>query len=103
MKLIKTFDSFDFNQTIPTTSKDQLTMFYSCDDCDSLWKSFNKEYDSCKFCESSDIEEISPNEYYELSKIKLDEDGVRDLERERENDSNTFVDLTKLSSRRDVN
>lgn len=103
MKLIKTFDSFDFNQTIPATSKDQLTMFYSCDDCNALWKSFNKKCDTCKFCGSSEVEEVSPDEYYELVKLRLDDDEVEDLEKEREDDSNTFVDLTKLKSRRNVN
>lgn len=104
MRKIKNFESFDFNQTIPTTSKDYLTNFYSCDDCNALWKEFNKKSENCKFCESNNIEEISPNEYYELVKLRLDDDDeLEDLNKEKENDSNTFVDLTKLKSRRDVN
>lgn len=103
MKKIKNFESFDFNQTIPTTSKDNLTLFYSCDECNALWKNFNEQSDNCKFCESSEIEEIDPDEYYELVKVRLDEDEIEDLEKEKESDSNTFVDLTKLNSRKNVN
>lgn len=103
MKKIKNFESFDFNQTIPTTSKDHLTNFYSCDDCNALWKEFNKKSESCKFCESQSIEEISPDEYYELVKMRLDDDEIEDFNKEIENDSNTFVDLTKLKNRRNVN
>lgn len=103
MKKIKNFESFDFNQTIPTTSKDNLTLFYSCDECNALWKNFNEQSDNCKFCESSEIEEIDPDEYYELVKLRLDEDEIEDLEKEKESDSNTFVDLTKLNSRKNVN
>lgn len=103
MRKIKSFESFDFNQTIPTTSKEALTMFYSCDECNALWKEFNKKCDSCKYCESDEVEEIGPDEYYELVKNRLDEDEIEDLEKERESDSNTFVDLTKLNNRKNVN
>lgn len=103
MKKIKNFESFDFNRTISTTSKDNLTLFYSCDECNALWKNFNEQSDNCKFCESSEIEEIDPDEYYELVKLRLDEDEIEDLEKEKESDSNTFVDLTKLNSRKNVN
>jgi hypothetical protein len=44
MKHVKKFENFDFSKTISTTSKDTLTNFYSCEECDALWKSFNELY-----------------------------------------------------------
>ena len=50
MKWIKKFETFDFSQTLPLASKSDLTLFYHCDDCDSLWKVLNEEAIICKFC-----------------------------------------------------
>ena len=70
MKHIKKFETFDFSQTIPVTTKNFLTNYYSCDECDSLWKELNKESEECKFCGSNEIEELSEGEWYEVSKSK---------------------------------
>jgi hypothetical protein len=96
MKIIKSFESFDFNQTLPAASKETLTLFYSCDECNALWKEFNISSDSCRFCKSDEFEEIGPDEYYELVKSRLDKEEIEDLDLERESDSETIFDLTKL-------
>ena len=38
MKWIKTFETFDFSQTLPVVSKSDLTLYYHCDECNALWK-----------------------------------------------------------------
>jgi len=102
MKFIKTFETFDFSQTLPIVSKSDLTSFYHCDDCNALWKELNKEVDNCKFCRSTEIEELSSEEWYEAVGDRLDDDEKEDLESEKEKEESDFLDLYNLK-RGDVN
>jgi len=103
MKHIRTFETFDFNQTIPVTSKNVLTNYYSCDECNALWKELNETCDKCKFCDSDEIEDLSEDEYYDLQKSRLDEDEIEDMESERSKESDEFIDLYNLRGKKDVN
>ncbi len=103
MKHIRKFETFDFNQTIPVTSKNVLTNYYSCDECDSLWKELNESCDKCKFCDSGEIEDLSEDEYYYLQKSRLDEGEEEDIESERSKESDELVDLYNLKGKKDVN
>ena len=96
MRYIKTFETFDFNQTIPVASKDVLTSYYHCDGCNALYKSFNSTESDCKFCKSDELEELSEEEYYETVGERLDDDEKEDMESERKKDSEEFVDLYNL-------
>lgn len=93
MKYIKKFEDLDFSQTLPFTSKGALTSYYSCDECDHLWKSLNKQDDVCKFCESDEIEELSSDEWHEMKKSRLDDREISDLDKERSDDESYVVDL----------
>lgn len=97
MKWIKKFESFDFNQTLPFASKADLTLYYHCDDCDALWKVLNNEVNNCKFCKSSTIEELSKDEWYETVGDRLDEDEIEDLNNERQQEEDDFLDLHTLN------
>lgn len=101
MKWIKTFETFDFNQTLPVASKADLTLYYHCDDCNALWKEMD-DVNKCKFCESESIEELSKDEWYETVGDRLDEDELEDLNSERNKEEDNFIDLYKLS-RKNVN
>ncbi len=96
MKHLHKFDSFDFNQTLPATSKNFLTNFYSCDECNAIWKEFNNTADNCKFCNSDEVEELQESEWYEIAKSRLDEDEYKNLESDRKSSSEEFVDLLNL-------
>jgi hypothetical protein len=96
MRFIKKFETFDFSQTLPITSKDNLTLYYSCDDCNALYKSLNKADDNCRYCKSDSLEELSPDEWYDSVSDRLDEDEIDELQKERQGDENTFVDLLNL-------
>ncbi len=98
MKHIKKFETFDFTQTLPVTTKNFLTNFYSCDECNAIWKEFNKESSKCKFCSSDEIENLSEDEYYDLQKSRLDEDEIEDMESERNRGSEDLVDLVNMRS-----
>lgn len=95
MNYLRKFESFDFSQTIPTTSKNMLNNYYSCDECDALWKEFNKSVEKCKFCNCSEIENLSEEEYYDLKTTRSDSE-IEDMKSEREKDSEEFVDLVNL-------
>lgn len=96
MKWIKKFETFDFSQTLPVASKDDLTLYYHCDDCDALWKVLNTEITDCKFCKNNLIEELSKDEWYETVGNRLDEDELDDLNVEKESDESDFLDLYNL-------
>lgn len=98
MKWIKKFETFDFNQTLPVVSKSDLTFYYHCDECNTLWKELNKESSECKFCSSSEIEELSKDEWYETVGDRLD-DEKGDLESEKFKDDDDYLDLYKLNNR----
>lgn len=93
MKYIKKFESFNFNQTIPVTTKDFLTSYYSCDECDALWREYNKQPNRCKFCSSDEIEELPEDEWHEIVKTRLENDEIEELESEMKKDKNELVDL----------
>lgn len=97
MRWIKKFESFDFNQSLPFASKADLTLYYHCDDCDALWKVLNKEVDDCKFCKSQSIEELSKDEWYETVGDRLDEDEIEDLNKEKQQEEDDFLDLYTLN------
>lgn len=101
MRYIKTYETFDFSQTLPVASKSDLTLYYHCDDCDALWKQL-REASKCKFCNSSSIEELSSDEWYETVGERLDDEEIEDLEIERGNEEDDFMDLYKLN-KGDVN
>lgn len=94
---IKKFEDFDFSQTLMVTSKNVLNSHYSCDECDSLWKEFNTNCTKCKFCESTEIEELSEDEWYDIAKSRLGEDEFNEVGEERMRDSNYFIDLSDES------
>jgi hypothetical protein len=96
MKFIKRFETFDFSQTLPITSKNELTFFYSCDDCNALYKSFNEYDDKCKYCKSTGLEELSEDEWYSTACDRLDEDEIDDLMNQKSSDSESYIDLTNL-------
>lgn len=97
MKHIKRFEGFDFSQTIPVTTKNFLTNYYSCDECDGIWKEYNKQSDKCKFCNSNEIEELPEDEWYEIVKTRLEPDEIEDLEYNRKVDNENFIDLLNTS------
>ena len=99
MRHIKKFEGFDFNQTLPVTSQNVLTNFYSCDDCDALWREFNETSEKCKYCGSNEVEDLDEDEWYEIVKSRLDEDEVEELESNRRKESETFIDILSLKNK----
>lgn len=98
MKRLKTFETFDFSQTLPVASQSDLTLFYHCDDCDALFKQFNQEVEVCKFCKSEEIEELSEDEWYEAVGDRLDEDEIEGLNLERGKEGE-FIDLVNIQNK----
>lgn len=97
MKHIKQFEFFDFNQTLPITTKNHLTNFYSCDECDHLWQEYNKKNcNNCPECDSNEIEELPEDEWYEVAKSKSDDSDKKSLTTLQKTDSNSFVDLKNV-------
>lgn len=99
MQHIKKFNEIKTDIThdpLPITTINMLTNYYSCDECNALWRSFNSINNTCSYCGSIEIEEISENEWYDLVKNRMDSDEIKELEKDRKIQSETFVDLTKL-------
>ena len=100
---IKSFENFineevgfDFSQTLPITTKNFLTNYYSCDECDGLWKVYNKQEDKCKFCGSSEVEDMSEVDWYEIANQRMGNEDDFDLEEERKSEADEAVDLVNL-------
>jgi hypothetical protein len=93
MKHLKKFEEMDFSQTLPIAPKNEITNYYSCDDCNRLWRMFNSQSDRCKFCSSKNIENLSEDEWYELAKSRIEPDEIADLGKERKKDNDTYVNL----------
>ena len=90
MKHLKKFETFDFSQTVPVTTKNFLTSYYSCDECDNIWKEFNKESKSCK-CGSTEIEELPEDEWYEIAEVR----GINIEDRKEDQEAISLIDLKK--------
>lgn len=96
MKHLKKFEDLDFSQTLPITTKNFLTNYYSCDECDSLWKEFNKESKACKSCGSDEIEDLPEDEWYEIAKSRMTPQEFVDFSKSKSEDESTGVDLLNL-------
>ncbi len=97
MKHIKKFEDLDFSQSLPITTKNFLTNYYSCDECDNLWKEFNKESNCCNRCESFDIEDLPEDEWLELAKTRLNPKEFNDVYKKNIDDNKIGVDLLRLN------
>lgn len=97
MRFIKKFETFDFTQTLPLASVADLTLYYHCDNCDSLWKVVNKEVSVCKNCNSDEVEELSKDEWYETIADRLDDEELNNLKKQRLSDEEEFLDLHNLN------
>jgi len=96
MNHIRKFETFDFNKTLPVASKDTLTSYYYCDECEGLWKEVNHQDDRCKFCHSEEIEDLNVDEWYSMVEDRLDDDEIEDLQKERGKEEEEFVNLFSL-------
>lgn len=96
MNNIKTYETFDFNKSLPITSKDVLTNYYYCDDCEGLWKEVNHQDTKCKFCHSEPIEELNVDEWYSMVEDRLEDDEIEELRKEREKEEGEFINLFSL-------
>lgn len=99
MKHVKKFEDFDFSQSIPMTTKNFLTNYYSCDECDALWKEYNKQSGTCKVCNSDEVEELPEDEWYEIAKSRMNDKELKELENEKIADEETATDLIRLNSK----
>ncbi len=98
MKNLKNFKTFEAEQigTFLATSKEDLTNYYKCNQCNALFKSFNSQSDTCPYCNSNDIVQISDFEY--MTSVK-DKDGS-EYEKEMKDKSkrgSQHVDLVSLA------
>ena len=93
MKHLKKFEELDFSQTLPVTTKNFLTNYYSCDECDSLWKEFNNESKTCKSCGSDEIEDLPEEEWYEIAKERMSPKELKEIENSRNEEESSVVDL----------
>lgn len=94
MKYIKKYENFDFSQTLPVAAENDLTNFYSCDECNAIWRVYNSPIETkCKFCRSTDIEELSKEEWLELSKERLEFDDFSDLEKDINDKDSVKINL----------
>lgn len=100
MKYIKNYEAFDF-KTLPLTTANYLTNYYSCDECDAIWKEFNKKLcDKCRYCGSEEIEELPENEWYEIAKTRLKPDEIKELDNIRSKEADTLIDLVNLKKKK---
>ena len=92
MGYVKKFEAF-VGKPLPVASLSDLTNYYSCEECDGLWKEVNKEAHVCKLCGSEEIEELSKPEWKELVKSRLDKDEIENFEQEEDKLDKTLVNF----------
>lgn len=92
MKYLKRFEAWGFDP-LPITSLDVVTDYILCNSCNALYKIYKPKSNKCKYCTSSDINNISEEEYYSEMQNRLDSDEFKDALIDREKDRNTFVNL----------
>jgi hypothetical protein len=95
-KFVNEENVFDFSQTLPITTKNFLTNYYSCDECDGLWKVYNEQEAKCKFCGSEEIEEISEVDWYEVVNQRMGDEDDSDVNDERKSEEEEVIDLLNL-------
>jgi len=99
MNHIKKFEELNFDNFSWMTTKDFLNLYYQCESCNALFKSFNKQITKCPYCECPDPLNIQKEDYYKEQERRLDDDEIEDMRKEETEDQETLIDLISLSNR----
>jgi len=67
MKIIKTFETFDYGKTL---SGNRQELYYHCDDCDQNIEENTATLTNCTNCNSTNIEELSKEEFESLKEME---------------------------------
>lgn len=100
MNRIKKFE--EFNTSLWASTEEELTNYFKCSDCGSLYYEFNQIDNSCKYCNSKNLKQISSAKYFFDIKKRLDDDEFNielDKKREREN---KLVDLISTGINKEI-
>jgi hypothetical protein len=88
---------------IPSTTEEDLTDYWKCGKCNSLFKTFNDQPSSCKFCNDSNIQQLSDFDYMAELKKKSDEEYKKELKdkQKREGKMVNLLALGELKRKRE--
>jgi hypothetical protein len=103
LKSYKLFESQEQNHSRPyfTTSREDLTTYYNCPSCNSLFKSFNKQMDFCPYC-GQPSNNVSDFDFMTLVKQRLDPDEYEDEIREKSKRQQEYIDLVGMGIDREI-
>jgi hypothetical protein len=95
MKHLKSYNLFE-SITLPTTSKDDLTNYYTCYKCKSIFNTFNKEANICPYCGQNDPVSISDFEYMAIAKNTLSPEEYKKEMNSKKKRESEYVDLIEV-------
>jgi hypothetical protein len=106
MKNIINFKQFEYYHN-PMATIDSISHYYICHDCNALWYNINKRSTICKYCQSTNISEISTDEWLLKVKYRLnDDEEYKSLEDEIYkliNIDKTMFNFNKLKNKQSIN
>lgn len=105
MKNLLNYKSFEAHQmgNLNVSSREDLTNYYRCNDCNNVYRVFNNSHDVCQHCKSTNLEQISDFDYMAELKTRLSpEEFGKELanKNKREND---FIDLVSVGVATEMN
>lgn len=98
MKYIKTFEACG-GQPLPITNVGSLMNYYKCNDCNAIYKTFNKPQSTCAYCTSNNLSTTDIDNYYDSVIQRLDDqEEIDDLLKQKQIEEEGFVDLIEMGN-----
>lgn len=96
-KHLKKFEELNFNNTLFSTSVNNLTNYYNCKECGQLFKEFNNQVKECTNCHSNNLIMIDIDMFYQKLKDKLGEEYHDKIQKVKSQEENEVADMTSLT------
>lgn len=103
LKDFKTFEAEQIGPPILARTEEDLMSYYKCNACDALWKNFNEESTSCKFCRNNDITKISVYDYMTSLREKGDKAEYNKEMKDYQKRVNNLVSMVDLAWQKQSN
>ena len=98
MKYIKTFEAWG-GEPLPVTNVGSLMSYCLCNDCNAIYKVFNKPQSKCAYCDSKNLSLTDIDTYYNSIVNRLDdEEEIKDVLKQKQIEEEGFVDLVQIGA-----
>ena len=96
MKYLKKFEAWG-GQPLPVANVGSLMNYIICNDCNAVYKVFNKSQSNCAYCSSNNVSNTDIDKYYDTIISRLDDqEEIDDVLNQKQIEEEGFVNLVEI-------